>query len=533
MARAKAPEATLADATREGIRPDVFHRRWLILSSICGSLLAVMFAQGSLNLALSALATQFKLGTLQLTWIVEIYSLLFASLLFTTSAVGDRYGRKLIMQIGLLLFAASSLYAGFIASTGTELLVVRACMGVGASMVLPTTLSLANVTFPSKERPRAVAIWAGVTGVGTVLGFIVGGLALDHLGWQYVFIISAALAIITLISNQVLCAETRDPKRTPVDWPSSLLTTAGLAGLVYAIMEAPGRGLNDASVLATLIVGCACLIGFVLRQRRIAHPMLDVFLFKHKAFSISAICVLLAYFSLGGVFYSVSQLFMLVMGYRAFDTALSFIPMVVLVAILTPLMPGIIRKIGTRWTVSLGLLLFAATFVVMTAWPTVPSFLTVIGTLMILAVGLTFTVTPATNMMMSAVPKSRSGMGSAVNETALELGAALGVAVLGALLSSGYASRIVSVVSGLPEQLRSVAEKSLAGAVGVAGQMGDTGVGLAAGAKTAWMDSLRTPIIVAAIICAVAAVLSAIWMPHREGNLIEEEEEMQHEVKSL
>jgi EmrB/QacA subfamily drug resistance transporter len=509
-------KATLADAEAVGIPAGIFARRWFILCTLCGSLLSVMIANGGLNLALPAIATELKLGSLALTWVVEIYSLLFAALLFTFAAVSDRYGRKAVMQAGLLLFVFSSLYAGLMASSGMELILARAVMGVGGAMVMPTTLSVINVVFPPQERPRAVAIWTGIAGVGMMLGFVIGGVLLDNLGWESTFFLSAGVAVITLVCNQFLVKESRDERRRPVDWLGGLLSAAGLLGLVYGIMEAPSRGLEDRWVLLGLIAGVVCLTGFVFWQRRITHPMLDMRLFKHKAFGVSALVVTLAFFALAGVFFGVSQLFMLVMGFGAFKTSLAIIPMMMPMLILSPFVPLLAARIGSRWTVATGLVMVAGGFVIMAQWPTVPSLGQVYQGMLVLAAGLAFAMTPATSLMMSAVPRSRSGMGSAMNDTTRELGAALGIAVLGAILSSGYTGKIASILSFLPQQARPLVEKSLAGALAVAGQAGSDGAQLALMAKTAWMDSLKFSMIIAAIICAVSAAIAAIWMPHRE-----------------
>jgi EmrB/QacA subfamily drug resistance transporter len=509
-------KATLADAEAVGIPASIFARRWFILCTLCGSLLSVMIANGGLNLALPAIATELKLGSLALTWVVEIYSLLFAALLFTFAAVSDRYGRKAVMQAGLLLFVFSSLYAGLMASSGTELILARAVMGVGGAMVMPTTLSVINVVFPPQERPRAVAIWTGIAGVGMMLGFVIGGVLLDNLGWESTFFLSAGVAVVTLVCNQFLVKESRDERRRPVDWLGGLLSAAGLLGLVYGIMEAPSRGLDDRWVLLGLIAGVVCLTGFVFWQRRITHPMLDMRLFKHKAFGVSALVVTLAFFALAGVFFGVSQLFMLVMGFGAFKTSLAIVPMMMPMLLLSPFVPFLAARIGSRWTVAAGLVMVAGGFVIMSRWPTVPSLGQVYEGMLVLAAGLAFAMTPATSLMMSAVPRSRSGMGSAMNDTTRELGASLGIAVLGAILSSGYTGKIASILSFLPEQARSLVEKSLAGALAVAGQAGSEGAQLALVAKTAWMDSLKFSMIIAAIICAVSAAIAAIWMPHRE-----------------
>jgi EmrB/QacA subfamily drug resistance transporter len=516
MTRHATMKASLADAESLGIPASVFRRRWLTLSTLCASLLAVAMGNASLNLSLAAIATELQLTGLQLTWVVEIYSLLFAALLFTFSAVGDRYGRKVVMQAGLVLFIAASLYAALLAKTGTGLIASRAVMGIGGAMVMPTTLSVINVIFPPQERARAVSIWAAVAAVGMLIGVVIGGLLLDHLGWESTFWIGAVIAAASLVGNQFLAPESRDDRKRPIDWLGGLLSTVGLLGLVYAIMEAPSRGFDDKWVLLGLIAGCACLAAFVVWQRRTSHPMLDVHLFGQRAFSVSALVMIIAIFSLMGVFFGASQLFILVMGYGAFKTSLAILPPMVPMIILSPIAPLLASKIGTRWTVSSGLCLVIGSFVLMTRWPTAPTYIDIALGMSVMTSGMALASTPATSMMMSAVPRARSGMGSAMNDTTRELGSALGIAVLGAFLSSGYTNKIAPVISALPEQARVVAEKSLAGALAVSAQLGDAGSALADASKAAWMDSLKASMVVGAIICAFALIIAAVWMPHRE-----------------
>ncbi len=517
ITRHSTTKATIADAERLGIPPHIFARRWLILATLCVSLLSVMIANGGLNLALPAIATELGMGSLGLTWVVEIYSLLFAALLFTFASVSDRYGRKKVMQLGLLLFVVSSLYAGLLATRGIELIIARAVMGIGGAMVMPTTLSVINVVFPPQERPRAVAIWTAIAGVGMMLGFVVGGVLLDHVGWESTFFLSAGIAVLTIVGNQFLITESRDERQTPVDWLSGVLSTAGLLGLVYGIMEAPSRGLGDGWVIGGLAAAVICLTGFVLWQRRSDHPMLDVKLFKRKAFGVSALVVTMAFFALGGVFFGVSQLFMLVLGFGALKTSLAIFPLMLPMLFLAPLAPVIAARIGSRWTVTLGLVLVVLGFCICSRWPTLPTLGQIYTGMLTISGGLALAMTPATSLMMSAVPRSRSGMGSAMNDTTRELGAALGIAVLGALLSAGYSDRISTVLgAAIPENVREIAEKSLAGALVLSQQFGDVGAELAYVAKEAWMDSLMFSMIIASLICAFAAVVASIWLPHRE-----------------
>ena len=457
------------------------------------------------------------MGSLGLTWVVEIYSLLFAALLFTSASVGDRYGRKKLMQIGLALFVASSLYAGLLASSGIELIVARAVMGIGAALVMPTTLSVINVVFPPQERARAISIWTAVAGIGMMLGFVVGGLLLDKMGWQSPFLVSGAVAAVTVIANQFLVNESRDERQTPVDWLGGALSTVGLFALVYGIMEAPTRGMSDWWVIAAL----ATAVVYAHRVRAGAAPdhpshARPAAVQEQGVRSVGVRDHPGLFCTLAGVLFAVSQLFMLVLGYSAFKTALAIVPIMLPMLFLSPLAPVVSARIGSRWTVSLGLLLVVVGFSISSRWPTVPTLGQVYLGMMIVSGGVAFAMTPSTSLLMSAVPRSRSGMGSAMNDTTRELGGALGIAVLGALLSSGYADKMAAQLGAAPEQLRTIAEKSLAGALAIAPNLGSLSDAFSHMAREAWMQSLMFSMLIGGFIVSAAAMIASLWMPHRE-----------------
>ncbi len=507
-----APEPT--NEEMDGIEPSIYKRRWEILATLCASLLLVMIGNSSLNLALPTLAEQLNLTSVQLTWVVDIYSLVFASLLFTASAVADRFGRKTIMQIGLLIFLAGTVYAGFFAKDGLEVIISRAVMGLGGAMVMPTTLSIINNVFPRNQRARAIAIWSGIAGGGVALGSIASGFLIEHYSWESVFIFSAVVGVIGIAFNQWLTPNSHDERHTPIDWLGGFLSTVGLLGLVYGIIESPSHGLWHADIMTSLTVGLIGLGAFVFWQLKAEHPMLDMKLFSRTAFSISALSVSLVFFALMGIFFSMSQLFQLIMGYGPFESSLRMLPLMMLMILVSPFVPNIVKKFGTRWTVTSGLVLVSAAFVIMTQWPTVPTYMEIMGSMAVMMAGMALTMTPATTMMMSAVPRNRAGMGSAMNDTTRELGGALGVAVLGAVLGSAYTDKISSSLTQLPTQAQQVAENSLAGALVIAEKMGPMGATLTDAAKTAWMQGLSEAMWIAAGIVFVAAIVSGIWLPH-------------------
>ena len=511
--RAQEAVATLATKDLEGIDPKTYARRWWILGTLCLTLLGVMLANSSLNMALPMMAKDLTLSQLDLTWVVNVYTLVFASLLFVAGAVGDRYGRKLAMQIGLAVFTLGSLYAGFLAQTGAELIVSRVVMGIGAAFVMPTTLSIINNTFPKRERARAVAVWGAVAGVGMMFGSIASGILLEHFTWHSLFYFSASIALIGLVANQYLAHESKDEKQTPVDWLGGLLSSLAIFGIVYGVTEAPSVGVTEPAVAASLVGGLLMLALFVLWERRTKTPMLDMNLFKNRAFAISSLTLTLVFLAMSGVFFSMSQLMQLVMGYTPLESSLRTIPLMLPMMFLSPLVPTIVKKIGARTSIGIGLLLTSTAFVIMSTWTVDLTYAFLAMTMLIMMLGITLAMTPGTNILMASVPRNRSGMGSAMNDTTRELGGALGVAVLGAVLSASYEKEIAATAAKFPGAVGEALQSSLAVAMQVADKLGPMTQQVIDAAQTAFMTGVSHSALIAAVIIFVAALIAFFGLP--------------------
>ncbi|MFV0286384.1 MAG: MFS transporter [Demequina sp.] len=514
-----ATHANLEEALSEGITESTYRRRWAILATLCLGLMTAMIANMSLNLALPELAVEFSMTQLQLTWVVEAFTLVFAALLFIAAAIADRYGRKRVMMVGLVIFVLASAYAPFFATTAGELIASRAIMGIGGALVMPTTLSLVNVVFPSKERPKAIAIWAAVSGVGMMLGSVLTGLLLHFFDWHSAFLLGAAFGLIAIPITARIVPESVDEKATPVDWIGGLFVTLALAGIVYTIMEAPSHGWETLTVIAAA-VGALALAAFIWWENRVEHPMLDLSLFKRRRFTLSVVSVTLTFFAMIGAFYSMTQIFQLVMGYDELTSAVAMIPPMLPMMILGPLVPRIVAKVGTRWTMVPGLAIIAIGFLLMTTWPTVPSYWDFFIAMSIITAGMALVMTPATNMLMSSVPRNRSGMGSAMNDTTRELGASLGIALLGSLIANQYTEGVADAAASLPADAGTAVSDSLAGAMAVSEQMTATGgdaaslaAQIAEVAQTAFMDASQHAMLISAIIAGVTAVLMLLTLP--------------------
>lgn len=513
----KTKKKTRETIDMDGIDPGVYARRWKVLGAMCVTLLVAVLANSSLNLALPMMSVDLGLTTLEMTWIVEIYMLVFAALLFTAAAVGDRYGRRLIMQIGLGVFIASSAYAGFIASTGTELIIARAVMGIGGAMVMPTTLSIINTTFPRRERAKAIATWGAIAGVGISIGNIFSGVLMQTFTWHSVFFFSMILAAVSLLMNMRYVHESRDEAKNPVDWLGGLLSTVGLVGVVYAIMEAPTHGFG-ADVVVMASVGALALVAFVAWQLKTASPMLDMKLFRNTAFSISSLTLTLVFFAQMAIFFSLSQMMQSLMGYSPLESSLLTIPFMIPMALVAPRVPRIVQRFGARWTVVAGLLAIAAAFfAVAFVWPTQPAYWMVLVTMAVMMAGSALATTPGTNILMASVPRNRSGMGSAVNDTTRELGGALGIAILGSMMSSGYTQKIAETASQFGGDVKTLIEGSIATALEASKYLGAAGEAVAAAARESWMAGFSEASIVAGCVLLVAAGIAAVWLPHEHN----------------
>ena len=497
----------------DGINPDAYTKRWWILGALCLALLGVMLANSSLNMALPQMAADLSLTQLELTWIVNIYTLVFASLLFIAGAVGDRYGRKIALQIGMAIFTAGSLYAGFLAQTGVELLIARAVMGIGGAFVMPTTLSIINNTFPKNERARAVAIWSAVAGIGMMIGSVISGVLLEHFTWHSLFYFSGTIAVIGLVANHFLVRESKDEEESPVDWLGGVLSSLAIFGIVYGVTEAPSVGVTDPLVAAGLTSGAVALIAFILWERHTKSPMLDMNLFKNRGFAISSLTLTLVFLAMAGVFFSMSQLMQLVMGYSPLESSLLTIPLMLPMMFISPLIPNIVKKIGARFTISAGLAITAIAFVVMTTWTSDLTYWHLFGTLIVMFFGITLAMTPSTNILMASVPRNRSGMGSAMNDTTRELGGALGVAVLGAILSATYTKEISSVTDKFAEPVKVGLESSLAVALQVAENLGPATESVVKAAESAFVSGMAHAAMVAAGIIFAAAATALVGLP--------------------
>jgi EmrB/QacA subfamily drug resistance transporter len=503
-----------------GIAPDVYRRRWWTLSVLCLSLLIIMIGNTSLNVALPSLSEQLNASTAELQWMVDAYSLVFAGLLFAAGNFGDRYGRKGILQMGLVLFGLATGYAALMAETSQQVIVARIAMGAGAAMVMPATLSIITNIFPAHERAKAVALWAGISGGGAAIGPLLSGFVLEHWSWNAVFAVNLPFIAAALVLGVFLVPRSRGEHGTPLDLPGAVLSAVGLSVVVYAIIEGPIHGWLSATTLGIGAAGLATLAAFVLWELRIEHPMLDVRLFRIGAFGVSSLVLTLVFFALMGTFFSMSQMLQLVWGYSPLEAAIRLAPISVAMMIAAPQSARFAARFGKRRVVAVGMWLVAAGVLVVSRMGVEPQYPMLLGGLFVMAFGMGTAMSPTTDLLMSAVPRKQAGMGSAMNDTTRELGGSLGVAVFGSLLASRYASQLADAVTQLPARAAEAVSGSLAGALRVGAEAPEPqGAALVDAAKAAWVDGFRFSLLIAGLVVAVAGLVAWKFLPDRAVDL--------------
>jgi len=495
------------------IAPEIHARRWAILVVLCLSLMIVIIGNTSLNVALPTLSAELDASTTQLQWMVDSYALVFAGLLFTAGTVGDRWGRKGALQAGLLLFLVGVGVAAT-ADTAQTVIAARAVMGVAAAFVMPSTLSILTNVFPAEERPKAIAIWAGISGGGAALGPIASGWLLEHFFWGSVFFVNVPFIVAALIAGALLVPSSKDPSESPLDVPGAILSIIGLSALVYAIIEAPHQGWLSAETLLTFTVALAAIVGFAIRENTARHPMLDLSLFRDRRFSVASAGITLTFFAMFGTFFLMAQYLQMVLGYTPFESGLFQLPFAFIMIMVAPRVPKLVARWGAAKVVPIGLTFTALGLGAFSTVGVDSSLLTVYLCVLPLALGMAITMTPLTTLIMSSVPLGRAGVGSAMNDTTRELGGSLGVAILGSVVTSQYTSGVGGSLAALPDQARALADSGLAGALRVAGEVGGVqGDTIAGAAKEAFVDGLGTAALVGSMVVFVAAFVSWKLLP--------------------
>ncbi len=490
-----------------------YERRWWALAVLCLNLIIVFAGNATLNVAIPALSKDLHASTSQLQWVVSIYSLVFAGALFTTGALGDRFGRKGILQLGLVLYLGGALAATWSTSIG-ELILWRGVMGLAGALIMPSTLSILINIFPIEERARAVAIWAACIGAAPPLGPVLSGVLLAHFWYGSAFLVNVPLIAVALVAGWLLVPTSRDPEEAAFDPGGAITSVIGVAALVYALIQAPSWGWASGTTIAVFAMAAVFLAGFVIWERRSAAPMLDMSYFRNPAFSTGTGGMMLVFLGMYGVMFLVIQHLELILGYSPLSTAIRVLPMTPIMMVVAPLTPRLTTRFGANRTVALGMLLVASGFAMFSRLGVTSGYPYVLLSFVPFITGIALTMSPMTTSIMSAVPARRAGAGSAMNDATRELGAALGVAVLGSLAASRYRSSISGAVHALPVAARHQATSSLAGALQVASRLhGAAGPSVAHAAANSFVGGIHFAATVGALLALAAAAVVWRWLP--------------------
>ena len=494
------------------VDPAVHDRRWAILAVLCTSLMIVIIGNTSLNVAIPTLARDLDASTTDLQWMVDSYALVFAGMLFTAGTIGDRFGRKGTLQAGLCLFMVGTVVAAS-GDSSTQVIVGRAVMGVAAAFVMPSTLSILTNVFPAEERAKAIGVWAGIAGGGAALGPIASGFLLEHFWWGSVFLVNVPVILLSLLAGKLLLPTSRDPEQPPLDVPGALLSIVGLGSLVYGIIEGPTHGWLSTASLLTFGLAAVVLALFGWRELTARHPMLDLRLFRDRRFSVASGGMTLCFFAMFGSFFLVSQYFQLVLGYSPLVSGLFQLPMALEMMTIAPQAPRLVARFGVHRVVPVGLTSVAIGLVLFSQMGVDTPIWFMYGPLLFLGAGMAVTMTPLTTLIMSSVTLGKAGVGSAMNDTTRELGGALGVAVLGSLVTSSYTSSIAGALGNVTGADRGIADSGLVGAFTVARGLGQAGNALVDAAKQAFMDGVQVATLTGAAVVALAAVAGWRLLP--------------------
>jgi EmrB/QacA subfamily drug resistance transporter len=521
----------VTSALTQRVQARAYDRRWWILGVLCASLLVIVLDNTILNVAIPTIVRDLDATNSQLQWMVDSYTLVFAGLLLTAGSLGDRFGRRGALQFGLVVFGIGSLASAF-ANSADQLIGTRAFMGIGGAFIMPATLSIITNLFPPRERGKAIGVWAGTAGLAGVLGPTTGGFLLEHFYWGSVFLVNIPIVIGGLLAGLFLIPTSKDPSAPRLDPVGALLSIIGLVSLLYGIIEAPQKGWTDGTILVAFAVGIVLLVAFFVWESHSDHPMLDVQFFKNPRFTAASSGIMLIFFAMFGMTFLITQYFQFVLGYSPLATGVRFLPWAAVIMVGSPASARLVERFGTKVVVTLGLtlatlgLLSLATLEVNSHyWPDV------LWRMMLMAAGMSLTMAPATESIMSSLPLGKAGVGSAVNDTTRQVGGAMGVAIIGSVLSSIYASQLGDFLSGTPITGRAATgvKESLGAALAAAQNLARTAPDLAASltraANSAYVDGMQIGILVAAGATLVGAVVAFLWLPARARR---EDVEAQH-----
>ena len=412
------------------------NRKWWTLGALAFALFMIMLDNTVVNVALPSIQGDLGIGLSELEWTVNAYALTFAVLMLTGGKLADYFGRRRVFLIGLAIFTLSSLLCG-LATSGETLIGARTVQGAGAALMLPATLSIISATFPPHQRGLAIGIWAGVSAMALAIGPLIGGLITEHIDWSWIFFVNVPIGVLGLIVGRVVIDESRDTSAEQrLDFPGLIASGVGLFALTFALIEANAYGWTDPLIVGLFVLSAVSLVGFVLLERHQRAPMLDLSLFRSSTFAGANVVALLVTLAMFGVFFFMSIYMQNVLGYSATRTGAVFLPMTILIILIAPAAGKFSDRVGSRWLMTAGMLCLTASLVVFSRLGLDSTFWDILPGLVVGGFGMALVMTPMTAAALGSVPVAKSGVGSGVLNTFRQLGGALGIAVMGAIVAS-------------------------------------------------------------------------------------------------
>lgn len=500
-----------------------YARRWWALLVLCLSLLIVVMANTSLIVAAPDMTRDLGLSSSDLQWVIDGYTVPYAALMLVLGAIGDKYSRRGALVTGLVVFAAGSVMGSLVDETSAVIL-ARAIMGIGAAVVMPATLSLLVAIFPRGERAKAITAWTATSGLAIAVGPLVAGWLLEDHSWGSTFLINVPIAVLAVIGALFLVPPSKARGMGRIDYVGGLLSIVAVGALVYATIEGPHFGWGAGPVTAAVVAGVA-LPAFVWWELRHPHPMLDVRKFRMRPFSGSMLAVLFFFFGTFGAIYYATQFLQFVLGYGALETGVRLLPLAGAVFVGAAATGRLTPKLGMKVTVTAGMVIGTAGVLLLTRIDTGSTYTDFLAPMMMLGLAIGLSVSPATDTIMSSFPESELGVGGGANDTALELGGSLGIAVLGSLLGTAYRDELADLVGNrLPAAALQTAQDSVGAGLAVAERVAqDPAAGpqqaqaLVGAVHESFAHGVAATSLVGGIIMAVGTAIVLVVLPGRRG----------------
>jgi EmrB/QacA subfamily drug resistance transporter len=503
-------------------------QRRTILIAVCVALMAVIASVTGLNVAQPELALEFDVSQSEVLWFINLYTISLAALLLPLGALGDRWGRKPMLLTGLAIFGLSNVAAG-LAESSEVMLASRFLSGVGAAMIMPVTLAVITSTFPEEERSKGIGVWTGVAGGGGILGMYLSALLVDVASWRWLFVLPVGLVLVAVAMVLRSVPNSREHGAHRFDSVGSITSVIAVLGLIFALQEGPVNGWTEPATLLALIGGGLAATGFVIWELRQVVPLLDVRLFGEHGLASGSLTLLAVFGVQAGIFVVLFPFLQVVLGWSALRATLAMMPVALLMMLASVLAPLMAARTGGRLTMATGIFIGGTGLALMASLVSVDDgFLSVLPGMLAMGLGMGLSMTPSTEAITSSLPRERQGVASALNDVTREFGTALGVALLGAILSAGYKSSIDSQLDGLPTEVADTAREGVANAVAAADSAGPAAQALVRAARESFVDGWQHAMWAGAGVMAILFVYVLARGPQRDALVGDSDEDDSH-----